>query len=82
MDHRGLQHLPRRRCPVSAAQIGDLVEDGPGGGRWIYTDRRGGTPILRPVYGGTESTREADRPKELRVIKTRKELRAESPYFL
>ncbi|MFF4425838.1 hypothetical protein ACFY04_34560 [Streptomyces sp. NPDC001549] len=67
---------------MSDAQIGDLVEDGPGGGRWIYTDRRGGTPILRPVFGGTGNTREADHPNGLRVIKTRKELHAESPGFM
>ncbi|MFG2753202.1 hypothetical protein [Streptomyces xanthophaeus] len=67
---------------MSDAEIGDLVEDGPGGGRWIYTDRRGGTPILRPLYGGTGNTREAAHPDGLRVLKTRRDLLAESPYFL
>ncbi|MCJ1677582.1 hypothetical protein MTF65_09580 [Streptomyces sp. APSN-46.1] len=64
---------------MSAAQIGDLVEDGPGGGRWIYTDRRQGVPILRPVYGAGTYEKAAEHPDDLRVIKTRAQLRAEHP---
>ncbi|MFD4243236.1 hypothetical protein ACFWP3_16795 [Streptomyces sp. NPDC058525] len=67
---------------MSRAQIGDLVEDGPGGGHWIYTDRRGGTIILRPLYGGTCSTRPAANPEALRVVKSRRQLKTEFRYFV
>lgn len=67
---------------MSGAQIGDLVEDGPGGGRWIYTDRRGSSVILRPMYGGTGSTKPAANPEALWVVKTRRQLKAEFGYFV
>ncbi|MGR4879550.1 hypothetical protein ACIPUC_08975 [Streptomyces sp. LARHCF249] len=65
---------------MSAARIGDMVEDGPAGGRWIYTDRREGVPYVRRLFGGGDA-RPATHPDDLRVIETRAQLIAECPKF-
>ncbi|MFI5763925.1 hypothetical protein ACIA8F_23670 [Streptomyces sp. NPDC051563] len=68
---------------MTAARIGDLVHDGPEPGGWIYTDRlASGAVILRPRYGGGGLTKTAKHPEDLRVIKTRKELRLEAPLWV
>ncbi|OII68252.1 hypothetical protein [Streptomyces sp. CC77] len=72
----------RSRALAVRARIGDLVRDGPEPGSWIYTDRRGEVAILRPFYAGGGATRTARHPQDLRVVKTREELRLECPLWV